>query len=59
MLPLHTILTLYAFSDGPKPPTSLPSTIEPSPARTYAFEWTPLSMGWYESLLWSWCEGPC
>ena len=52
-LPLHTILTLYAFSDGADPPISLPSTIEPNPPRTYSFEWSPLSMGWYESLLWS------
>lgn len=25
---------------------------EPSPIRVHSFEWSPLSMGWYESLLW-------
>lgn len=28
------------------------SGIEPSPIRIQYFEWSPLSMGWYESLLW-------
>ena len=27
--------------------------IEPSPIRVHSFEWSPLSLGWYESLLWS------
>ncbi|KZF20294.1 hypothetical protein L228DRAFT_254011 [Xylona heveae TC161] len=26
--------------------------IEPSPIRVQLFEWSPLSLGWYESLLW-------
>lgn len=26
--------------------------IEPSPIKNYSFEWSPLSLGWYESLLW-------
>lgn len=26
--------------------------IEPSPIKVHLFEWTPLSLGWYESLLW-------
>lgn len=26
--------------------------IEPSPIRVHTFEWSPLSLGWYESLLW-------
>jgi len=26
--------------------------IEPSPIRVHLFEWTPMSIGWYESLLW-------
>jgi hypothetical protein len=26
--------------------------IEPSPIRIHLFEWSPLSLGWYESLLW-------
>lgn len=25
---------------------------DPSPIRVHSFEWSPLSMGWYESLLW-------
>lgn len=48
-LPLHTILTLLS-SDTP--PTHLPSTIDPTPPRVHLFEWTKLSLGWYESLLW-------
>lgn len=27
--------------------------IDPSPIRIQYFEWSPLSLGWYESLLWS------
>lgn len=27
--------------------------IDPSPIRVHSFEWSPLSLGWYESLLWS------
>lgn len=27
--------------------------MEPSPIRIHSFEWSPLSLGWYESLLWS------
>jgi len=26
--------------------------VEPSPIRIHSFEWSPLSLGWYESLLW-------
>lgn len=26
--------------------------IEPSPIRVHTFEWSPLALGWYESLLW-------
>ncbi len=48
-LALHTVLTLLSH---PSPPSTLPSTIEPSPPRIQLFEWTPLSLGWYESLLW-------
>ncbi|KAI9047390.1 hypothetical protein LZ554_008836 [Drepanopeziza brunnea f. sp. 'monogermtubi'] len=29
------------------------TNIDPSPIRIQYFEWTPLSLGWYESLLWS------
>ncbi|MCJ1467887.1 hypothetical protein MMC07_006512 [Pseudocyphellaria aurata] len=47
-LPLHTILTLISTAPSPK----LPATIDPSPPRIHLFEWTPLSLGWYESLLW-------
>ncbi|KAK3078527.1 hypothetical protein LTS18_007286, partial [Coniosporium uncinatum] len=31
-------------------PSSLP--LEPSPIRIHLFEWSALSLGWYESLLW-------
>ena len=48
-LPLHTILTLLSF---PTPPKDLPPGLDPSPPRVHLFEWTPLSLGWYESLLW-------
>lgn len=27
--------------------------IDPSPARVHSFEWSPLALGWYESLIWS------
>lgn len=26
--------------------------VEPSPVRVHSFEWSPLALGWYESLLW-------
>lgn len=26
--------------------------IDPSPVRVHSFEWSPLALGWYESLLW-------
>lgn len=26
--------------------------IEPSPVRVHSFEWSPMALGWYESLLW-------
>ncbi|RYO86407.1 hypothetical protein DL766_007844 [Monosporascus sp. MC13-8B] len=26
--------------------------IEPSPVRVHSFEWSPLALGWYESLVW-------
>ena len=48
-LPLHTILTLLS---SPSPPKQLPTGLDPSPPRVHLFEWTPLSLGWYESLLW-------
>lgn len=66
-LPLHTILMLITEL-GPKIPSSGSSSdtagaltiirktevrgIEPSPIRVHLFEWSPLSLGWYESLLW-------
>lgn len=31
----------------------VPASIDPSAIRIQTFEWTPLSLGWYESLLWS------
>lgn len=48
-LPLHTILILLSTSS---PPRSLPPGLDPTPPRVHLFEWTPLSLGWYESLLW-------
>lgn len=27
--------------------------VEPSPIRVHSFEWSPMSLGWYESLVWS------
>ncbi|KAI4287979.1 MAG: hypothetical protein L6R35_002763 [Caloplaca aegaea] len=54
-LPLHTTLTLidsYSNNTTGVPPESLPSAIDPTPPRVHLFSWTPLSLGWYESLLW-------
>ena len=48
-LPLHTILTLLSSSSPPKEP---PAGLDPTPPRVHLFEWTPLALGWYESLLW-------
>ncbi|KAL2040539.1 hypothetical protein N7G274_006518 [Stereocaulon virgatum] len=48
-LPLHTILTLLS---SPSPPRQLPPGLDSTPPRIHLFEWTPLSLGWYESLLW-------
>jgi len=66
-LPLHTIITLISQL-GPEMPSTENSNdtvtalaairetevrgIEPSPIRVHLFEWSPLSLGWYESLLW-------
>lgn len=47
-LPLHTVLTIISTDRSP----NLPPNIDPSPPRIHLFEWTPLSLGWYESLLW-------
>ncbi|OCK84449.1 hypothetical protein K432DRAFT_320306 [Lepidopterella palustris CBS 459.81] len=67
-LPLHTILTLITELAPQMPPPSgsadttaaltairqaLIRGIDPSPIRVHLFEWSPLSLGWYESLLWS------
>jgi len=67
-LPLHTILSLIdqinvlpdQRSTTDHPSTSILRTIqtakligiEPSAIRIQYFEWSPLSLGWYESLLW-------
>ncbi|KAF2663629.1 hypothetical protein BT63DRAFT_108320 [Microthyrium microscopicum] len=65
-LPLHTILTLLEelSSQVPEPTSEDTSVIlaairratvrgiDPSAIRVHLFEWSPLSMGWYESLLW-------
>ena len=63
-LPLHTtlmlILTLSPLLDSSTDTTNALNTIksttvpgiEPSPIRVHLFEWSTLSLGWYESLLW-------
>ncbi|KAL1593827.1 hypothetical protein SLS60_010560 [Paraconiothyrium brasiliense] len=67
-LPLHTILMLISELGPKIPNTGSSTAdtaaalmtireseirgIEPSPIKNYSFEWSPLSMGWYESLLW-------
>ncbi|KAI9725039.1 MAG: hypothetical protein M1812_000315 [Candelaria pacifica] len=67
-LPLHTILTLISelSPQVSLPSTSSPDFhasldvirdaqirgIDPSPVRVHLFEWSTLSLGWYESLLW-------
>ncbi|KAG6186745.1 hypothetical protein E4U23_005703 [Claviceps purpurea] len=67
-LPLHSILTVIQQMASILPrqssrETSVPDLIrriqeinlvgiEPSPARVHSFEWSPLALGWYESLLW-------
>lgn len=66
-LPLHTILMLISEL-APRIPNLGSSSdtataleviretevrgIEPSPIKVHMFEWSPLSLGWYESLLW-------
>lgn len=68
-LPLHTTLTVIEqlLSKMPSQTTSSSTTsaalktiretniqgLEPSAIRVHLFEWSPLSLGWYESLLWS------
>ena len=66
-LPLHTILTLISQLSTQLPRITASSDvsttiaairgaevrgIEPSPIRVHLFDWSPLSLGWYESLLW-------
>ncbi|KAF1996964.1 hypothetical protein P154DRAFT_607103 [Amniculicola lignicola CBS 123094] len=66
-LPLHTILTLIseltpklaspgAANDTAAALKAVRETqvygIEPMPIRVHLFEWSPMSLGWYESLLW-------
>lgn len=43
------IANLPTFADEPRIQMILS---EPSPIRVHLFEWSPLSLGWYESLLW-------
>jgi hypothetical protein len=63
-LPLHTILTLIDEL-SPQVDTSEDTStiltairtatvrgIDPSTIRVHLFEWSPLSLGWYESLVW-------
>jgi High-temperature-induced dauer-formation protein len=46
----HTSTLAFLDLAAKTPP---PPSIEPSPIRIHLFEWSPLSLGWYESLLWS------
>ncbi|PGH12972.1 hypothetical protein AJ79_03945 [Helicocarpus griseus UAMH5409] len=43
------IANLPSFAEEPRVHALL---CEPSPVRVHLFEWSPLSLGWYESLLW-------
>ncbi|QSS58296.1 hypothetical protein I7I51_07719 [Histoplasma capsulatum] len=43
------ISNLPSFAEEPRVHALL---TEPSPIRVHLFEWSPLSLGWYESLLW-------
>jgi len=66
-LPMQTILTLIDQLNTKLPPHVIGSAsaciqairrteiqdLERSPVRVHLFEWSPLSLGWYESLLWS------
>ena len=67
-LPLHSILTVIQQMSSVMPRQGAREVsnadivrrirgidligIEPSPARVQSFEWSPLALGWYESLLW-------
>ncbi|POS88030.1 high-temperature-induced dauer-formation protein, partial [Erysiphe pulchra] len=61
ILQLHHLLPPTTRSTTKNIPSSLSSIIqnvtltgvEPSPIRIQYFEWSALSLGWYESLLWS------
>lgn len=44
-----TSAVLKAIRESPNPI----SDVDRSPVRVHLFEWSPLSLGWYESLLWS------
>jgi len=66
-LPMQTILTLVEQLNTKLPTHVIASAaacietirktevedLERSPVRVHLFEWSPLSLGWYESLLWS------
>ncbi|KAL2866262.1 Hid1 family protein [Aspergillus lucknowensis] len=46
----RTLITnMASFSEDPRIRNIIS---DPSPARVHSFEWSALSMGWYESLLW-------
>ncbi|KAL6879086.1 high-temperature-induced dauer-formation domain-containing protein [Trichoderma novae-zelandiae] len=67
-LPLHPMLTIIRQATAVLPRQAsareaTPDTLrriqklefiglEPSPVRVHSFEWSPLALGWYESLLW-------
>ncbi|XHF99982.1 hypothetical protein AWENTII_003458 [Aspergillus wentii] len=43
------IANIHSFVEDPMIQNFI---VEPSPVRVHSFEWSALSMGWYESLLW-------
>lgn len=66
-LPMHTLLTIVEQLIPQLPPQIASSSssqslnvirrteitgLDPAPVRVHLFEWSPLSLGWYESLLW-------
>ncbi|KAK0739779.1 high-temperature-induced dauer-formation protein-domain-containing protein [Apiosordaria backusii] len=56
---LSALIPRQAFASDPPLPATLDKIreiqllgVDPSPPRVHSFEWSPLALGWYESLLW-------
>lgn len=56
---ISAVVPRQALAQDPAPPETLHHIrqtqlhgVEPSPVRVHSFEWSPLALGWYESLLW-------